>query len=320
MPELANSELEQVKNTFFPTTVARVEKAKSMDLRFVHYTSAEAALGILTNREVWMRNAMTMNDSTEIEYGFNCLKNAYEGDAGKLFKTVLEENFPGCTAQLEASFNAWLPGFRRDTYLTCVSEHDQSEDQLGRLSMWRAYGGRSAVALVLKGAPFHNESNVLKAYTSPVAYLNSDTFSKQFMDVAERMRNASDLLLKLGRDRVFQLSFHMLRFSVLCTKHIGFHEEKEWRVIYSPTVEQSDKIQTAVATINGTPQKIHKIPLQNVPDQGLIGMEIPEIIDRIIIGPCQFPHAIYTAFHHLLKEAKVEHPEDMLVISEIPLR
>jgi hypothetical protein len=49
-------------------------------------------------------------------------------------------------------------------------------------------------------------------------------------------------------------------------------------------------------------------------------MEIPEIIDRIIIGPCQFPHAIYTAFHHLLKEAKVEHPEDMLVISEIPLR
>jgi hypothetical protein len=64
MSELLHSELEQVKNTFSPTMGAKVEKAKSMDLRFVHYTSAEAALGILTNREVWMRNAMTMNDST----------------------------------------------------------------------------------------------------------------------------------------------------------------------------------------------------------------------------------------------------------------
>jgi hypothetical protein len=179
--------------------------------------------------------------------------------------------------------------------------------------MWRAYGGRSAVALVLKGAPFHNESNVLKAYTSPVAYLNSDMFSTQFMEVAERMRDDSELLLKLGRDRVFQLSFHMLRFSVLALNISGFMK-KEWR--YLPP-EQSDKIQTAVATISGTPQKIHKIPLQNVPDQGLTEWKF-EIIDRIIIG-LSISHTIYTAFHHLLKEAKVEHPEDMLVISEIPL-
>ena len=38
----------------------------------------------------------------------------------------------------------------------------------------------------------------------------------------------------LGRETVSASAFNMLRFAVLCTKHPGFLEEREWRIIASP--------------------------------------------------------------------------------------
>ena len=41
-----------------------------------------------------------------------------------------------------------------DTYLTSISEHRNKEDTFGRLSMWRAYGETTGVALVMNNSPF----------------------------------------------------------------------------------------------------------------------------------------------------------------------
>lgn len=313
-------DLEQVRSLFFPHATQRIAALRRDRTRLVHYTSAEVAVSILRNREVWMRNATTMNDFMEVEHGFQCLRHAYAGGAGDQFKQVLDSNFPGAVAELEAQFNAWLPGIKRDTYLTCVSEHHDSEDSYGRLSMWRAYGGRTGVALVLNSAPFYSESNALKAYSSPVAYLDETQFAADFLDIAKAMQSATDLIQLLGKEQVFRLTFSMLRFAVLCTKHPGFKEEQEWRVIYSPTMERSERIVRSIETINGTPQKIFKIPLENVPEHGLIGMDVPEILDRIIIGPTQFPDAIYQAFCQLLGDLGVPNPGQRVVMSDIPLR
>lgn len=313
-------DVERVRSVFFPHATKKIAEARRNHSRFVHYTSAEVAASIIRNREVWMRNSTTMSDFMEVEHGFQCLNEAYKGEAGSRFKQVLDSKFPGAAAELEARFNSWLPGIRSDTYLTCVSEHRSSEDLHGRLSMWRAYGGKTGVALVLNSAPFFSESNALKAYSSPVAYLSSEDFSREFLAVAEGMESSLDLVQQLGKESVFRLAFNMLRFAILCTKHPGFHEEQEWRVIYSPTMEASERIVPGIETIVGTPQKIFKIPLRNVPEEGLAGMEISEIIDRIIIGPTQYPQAIYQAFHHLLTDAGVPDPEKRIVISDIPIR
>ncbi len=267
-----------------------------------------------------MRNATTMNDYKEVEHGFECLNHAYKGEAGQLFKKVMDENFPGAAAEIETRFNAWLPGLRRDTYLTCVSEHLYGEDTYGRLSMWRAYGGKTGVALVLNSAPFYSETNALKAYSSPVAYLDEAQFARHFAEIVTGMASAADLIQQIGKERTFQLTFNMLRFAVLCTKHPGFREEQEWRVIYSPTMELSERIVGSIETVGGTPQKVFKIPLRNVPEQGLYGMDVPEILDRIIIGPTEFPGAIYQAFHQILTDLGVPNPEQRIAISDIPLR
>lgn len=312
--------LDRVREVFFPFATKKIAELKQKQSRLVHYTSAEAAVSILRNRNVWMRNATTMNDFMEVEHGFECLNKAYKGEAGTIFKMVLDKHFPGSAKELEARFNAWLPGFRTDTYMTCVSEHLDSEDIYGRLSMWRAYGGNTGVALVLNSKPFYSETNVLKAYSSPVAYLDSDGFSQHFLCVAKAMETEQLLIAGLGKEAVFAYAFQMLRFAVLCTKHPGFQEELEWRVLYSPTMEKSKVIQEDVVVVSGTPQKIYKIPIQDYAAEGLKGMTVAELIDRIIIGPTQFPNAMYQAFCALLVENGVGNPESRVVVSDIPLR
>jgi hypothetical protein len=43
------------------------------NLRFVHYTSAEAALGILRSKRLWLRNTQSMVDYREVRHGYDML-------------------------------------------------------------------------------------------------------------------------------------------------------------------------------------------------------------------------------------------------------
>jgi hypothetical protein len=65
---------------------------------------------------------------------------------------------------------------------------------------------------------------------------------------------------------------------------------------------------------------VYKIPLRNVPEEGFVGAEIPELIDRIIIGPTQFPYAIADAFHQVLEQVGVKGAGNRIIVSDIPLR
>ncbi len=72
--------------------------------------------------------------------------------------------------------------------------------------------------------------------------------------------------------------------------------------------------------IGGTPQPIYKIPLRNIPEEGLIGVDIPEFLERIIIGPTEYSSAMREAFETLLTDAGVDDPAQRVHVSDIPLR
>lgn len=310
----------RIRRIFFPYMDQKTREVIASGGRFVYYTTADTATSILKNRQIWMRSTTTMNDYLEVEHGFECLNAAYKAEPGKNFKTALDNCFPGLAEDMEHYFNAWLPGIRQDTYMTCVSEHLADEDQHGRLSMWRAYGGQAGIALVLNGAVMFGESDALGAYSSPVAYLNSDAFGAEFLKVAKNIEGEAEYIRSLGRESAKSIVFNMLRFAVLCTKHPGFHEEREWRVVASPVMYPSDLLTQTVEVVRGTPQTVLKLDLQNHPDQGLVGLALPELLNRIIIGPCEFPQGILGAFRKLLAEAGVPEPEGKIVVSDIPLR
>jgi hypothetical protein len=304
---------------FFPHASKRLHSALACNQRFVHYTNAETATKIIRGNAVWMRKSSLMKDYREVEHGFQCLAAAYQNNKQR-FCSLLDGMFPGFCAKLEERFSGWMPAFRMDTYITCISEHIEGEDLHGRLSMWRAYGGVNGVAIVVNGGPFLRPSNALKAYTSPVAYLNDKDFEIEFIGLLDSIEANRGFILSLGAGAVFDNMFAAFRYAVLCTKHPGFHEEREWRVVYSPSFVKSDRIVQSIESINGVPQSIYKIPFVDVPGEGLSGLCLPASIDRVIIGPTKYPLGIYDALVSLLTEAGVADAPLKVVISDIPLR
>ena len=185
--------------------------------------------------------------------------------------------------------------------------------------MWRAYSESTGIALILNNSVFLNPADGLAAYSSPVSYLNDSDFEFEFAKIASNVREAADFIRSRNREEVAARIFNMLRFATLCTKHPGFSEEREWRVVYCPTLEKSRYLTKEIRVIKGVPQPIYKIPLKDIPEVGFFGA-IPKLIDRIIIGPTQYPWALAEAFAQLLDEGGVEDAARKVCVSDIPLR
>jgi Protein of unknown function (DUF2971) len=314
-------ETRHLAGLFLPRDLEARDKLEGENVRFVHYTSAEVAMSMLREKEIWMRNALTMNDFSEIQHGKNCLLPAYRNpEIGGKLKVFLDQIFPGASDIVEQAFNFWFPRIEVDTYITCLSEHDPSEDELGRLSMWRAYAPVNGVAFVINNGPFIPENPVLGAYSSAVAYLSPAKFAAEFGEIVEGLIARADEVRALGQNTVVNAVFTMLRFSVLCTKHPGFKEEREWRIIHSTPIDKSKAISRSFAVVRGVPQEILKIPLRDDPENGLYRADPPSLVDRIIIGPTTQPFTMQKTFVELLKEAGVNNPEGRVVVSQIPLR
>lgn len=65
-------------------------------------------------------------------------------------------------------------------------------------------------------------------------------------------------------------------------------------------------------------QHVIKVPLKGFPEEGFVGAEAHEILDRIIIGRTQPPHAIAEAFCDLLGQAQVPDAATKICISDFP--
>lgn len=108
---------------------------------------------------------------------------------------------------------------------------------------------------------------------------------------------------------------------MVCLKHEGFDEEREWRVIHSPARHSpTDHIRSSIEVVAGVPQRIYKILLRSDAEVDLTGLNPDELIDRIIIGPTQYPFAMYEAFVSALADAGAANADNRVFISQIPVR
>jgi hypothetical protein len=279
-----------------------------------------------------------MNDFSEIRHGWECLLQAYNGPLGLRLQNALRVVQSDLPEILQGNFNAQIWDVMNETYLMSVSEHgdpradkqgDEHEDKFGRLSMWRAYAPKDGVAFILNNDPFLCESNALQAFTSPVAYALPEDFQPAFEEMVVAVENNIHLLAQFGGQFVHDTLMNAFRFAVQSTKHPSFKEEREWRVIYSPSLlskagamneQQIKRVPTEIVSLGGVPQRIFSIPFRDYPEEGFKGATPPALINRILIGPSQDSYAIRHAFADELMRLNVPDADSKVVVTGVPLR
>ncbi|MEM8750323.1 MAG: DUF2971 domain-containing protein [Pseudomonadota bacterium] len=285
--------------------------------RFVYYTSADTAMKVLLNQELWFRNATVMNDFSEISYGLGLIRTVFSGPEGERFREAVEDIFPGTMERADELLSGWEHDWEFETYLACVSIHNPEEDQRGRLSMWRAYGD---TALVVNNTPMTAVTDLLAVFSIPVLYLSEEGLVAHLSKITDAILINRKYLQDLGQDTLVAYIHNMLFRFAIASKHPGFEEEKEWRLFYRPTERESPGMTEETVVLGGLPQKVFKLRLANEPNNGLHSADIPSLLDRIIIGPTEFPYVSYKAFVGVLDDLGVENADSKVVLSDIPLR
>ena len=313
-----DQEKERFLRIFCPGEVERLDDIRG-NAKLVYYTRADTAKSIIQNREIWFRNAALMSDFSEISYGLKLLTNAVSGPVGESFGRTANGLFPDATGSAGVLLKPMIPDWHLETYLSCWSLHHPSEDQNGRLSMWRAYGD---VALVLRNRAFHAFGDESGMQSLPVNYFSLSDCAAQVEQVAENIRSNAASIQGEGRRKFEEDLAQMAFLYAIRTKHPGFAEEEEWRVWFRPADNPGGKaiFKEKVVVIDGIPQRVWALPLKNAPRKGLHNANIGSLLDRIIIGPTAYPYVSATAFVRLLEGVGVRDAADRVVVSEIPLR
>ena len=314
-----NAAIEAFSALAFPSETRRFQEVFDKGLKMAHYTTAENAALILKNQTLWLRNAQLMNDFSEVTYGTACLQASLQSGNGAQMEAALDAAHPGLWAAIAEFINRMEVQTRTQTYLTSLSAHDP-EYFLGRLSMWRAYGGpTSGVAIIFNTEVFGQDSLKLGAFSSPVSYGDQVTMGTHLREMIQGIASNTELLRRVPFDNAKAIISNALQFNTLSHKHPAFAEEQEWRVIHRPLTDATAFITTSVETIRGIPQMVCKIPLRDQAGLNMPWLNLSQLLDRIIIGPCVYPQQVAWAFSEILRGIGVD-PTGKIVVAAIPLR
>lgn len=313
-----------LRNIFASTDVARRAELIMGGKKLIHYCSAETALKIIKNREIWLRNVRVMNDFMEVNHGFNLILSSLQPKADTTIDTGLTEIkkaldaiHPGLADQAFTRFRAWSPHIQNETYVTCLSEHLDNETDDGRLSMWRNYSsGQAGVGLVINTGLFGGTTDELGIFSSPVSYMSEQDLEQSLMEVAAKIRDASSLLAGLQAEQIIGHYFLLLRTIAHGSKHPGFREEREWRIFHTLQLDQIKRLSVESETLNGIPQRVIKLKF----DSSFPGLAISDLVSEVLIGPSQYQHVIGSALVDELRRAGKADVENVLKYSPIPLR
>lgn len=288
-----------------------------------HYTSIDVLEKILSSGEIWFSNPLFMNDLEEVRFGVIAGRNkVIESDkirkalkSGERHQKFLEE------------FDHYISEFETkhllDTYVFCLTQHDVDNHD-GLLSMWRGYGGfGKGAALVfdtsaitpVDGSPF---------MIARVSYASTEERNKWFdwlvSTAARTIRQ-----LEIADEHLYLISsalFERIKVAALFSKHHGFREENEWRVVYLSERDNGDRLkqyQTYLISSRGVEPKL-KFKLG--PTEGWTSgdLSLDNLLIKILLGPSVSSPLSLQSIRRMLEVIGRPELKDRVVASSIPLR
>jgi hypothetical protein len=215
-----------------------------------HYTSRQGLEGIVDSGQIRATNIHHLNDAAElIWYANSRFEYVLSNYASK---KALERGYAWSGTNNRIITDIVLNHFQRQKtfYTASFCFPHQVNDTDGLLSQWRGYGGNGGYALVFNTKKLHKliqeeEQKVPDRYchvnTHRVTYPKLDEFKKATCDLPsplekEAIENLLDayfeeLKISGNSDNLWHLSLSQLSLLSSTTKHIGFQEEDEVRVV-----------------------------------------------------------------------------------------
>jgi hypothetical protein len=197
-----------------------------------HYTSIGTLERIAQTGEIWFSNPLYMNDVDELRYGMNLGLHAVRSHAG-LRQACPPAHYNALLDAFDELYTAFDGDSAFDVYVFSCSEHDDNIGDDGLLSMWRGYGGDgNGVAIVFDMGPLLLAHSPL--LVRQVQYLSYEA-SEAWME--DKLQHFAQALQRIGgpvedMKQAAALLFERIKLFALFTKHRGFHEEREWRIVY----------------------------------------------------------------------------------------
>ena len=315
-----------IDEAFYPfynsfKNLAAVEKRPHL----AHYTSIDSLERIVASGEIWFSNPLFMNDLQELRFGLlegRALFQKHFGDP----EFLSEFASPDSAKIIEESFHGHFNAFDEkaiDLFVFCLSEHDV-ENRDGLLSMWRGYGGYGNGAAVVFDTTFITANEASPLFIGQVIYATDDArraWISSMLQVAKSLAlhgALDDVGLKLLAFNIF----YVMKFYALMTKHHGFSEEREWRIIYFPE-RDTDNFLTSKSSYHVSSKGVEpklKFPIQPLPFERPTSWTFESIVDHIILGPSLSSGASAGAVRRMLKTLGKPTMAEKVIASGIPLR
>lgn len=264
-----------------------------------HYTSMQSFFGIIKNKELWLGNAATMNDKTELLYFTQGLKNA------------LLEDYPEKQHEINRLWSKIDEAVQKGyPFAMCLSTLSDDAAQ------WERYasGGTGVcidVNIKALAQLFHNHSGFLNS-----VFYGSDIRQHDHLKiVSEYLSNGKWYDLE-NEDRWIS----NLIATACCHKHKSFSPENETRmIVLSELVDlhSADGVfHVEYECLNNQIKKVLKVDIKTL--CRLEHISLDSIFDGVLIGPKSLQHI--GTIKEFLCANDFYHLADNVHLSDCPLR
>jgi hypothetical protein len=269
-----------------------------------HYTSLTVAESILKHNEIWLSNPLFMNDYEELAFGLQTGRRIIEeskeledafGDGDLHFEFI--SNFDGNYRKFENEEAL-------EVFIACFSKHE-TQDNDGILSMWRGYGhDGKGVAFIFDTSEI-SVPPVSPLILAPIQYATTENRIKYLND---RITYFAKLVSDINWERRYiylaaNVLFERLMKYSLFTKHIGFSEENEWRIVYTPSQDKANALSPMIGYHNG-PRGIEpkmRLKIEAIPGVTADDFGLDKTLHGILLGPSGASILAESSFKRMLK-------------------
>jgi hypothetical protein len=155
--------------------------------------------------------------------------------------------------------------------------------------MWRGYGANgNGVAIVFDTAQL-NVIDGSPLIISKVSYDATDARKEWLKNLLVKFEKILSNSI-IPDDKIYLAAyclFERIKLFALFTKHRGFKEEDEWRIVYIPERDTEEQLKPMFQYFIGPRGIEPKLKFKVLPVKGLTtdDLSLTKIIERIIIGP-----------------------------------